>query len=95
VLAAAMLMRRGWLQVGHGFGLRVLRIAAATAMMGIALAILQVLLEIQIGPELSSPVRLVILAILTTAGLTVYVAALHLLGVLRFDDLVAGLRGRL
>ena len=93
VLAGAMLMHRGWLRVDRSFGLRLLRIAAATAMMGIALAVLQALLEMQIGPGLSSPARLAILAVLTTAGLTVYVAALHVLGVLRFHDLVAGLRG--
>jgi peptidoglycan biosynthesis protein MviN/MurJ (putative lipid II flippase) len=94
ILAGAMLLHRGWLRVDRGFGLRLLRIAAATAMMGIALAVLQALLEIHIGPGLSSPARLAILAVLTTSGLAVYVTALHLLGVLRFHDLVAGLRGR-
>jgi len=94
ILAGAMLMHRGWLRVDRGFGLRLLRIAAATAMMGIALAVLRAFLEIQIGPGLSSAARLAILAVLTSLGLTVYVTALHLLGVMRFHDVMAGLRGR-
>ena len=94
ILAGAILMQRGWLRLDRGFGSRVLRITAATGMMGVVLVALQALLQIQIAQPLSSPARLAMLAFLTTGGLAVYATSLHIFGILRVHDLVASFRGR-
>ena len=86
-LLCAVLARRRWLACDRDFGRRLPRIAAAAAVMGITLAVMKWLLTAKLGG--SAFARMVALAVLVTAGLAAYVAALALLGVARLKALVS------
>jgi putative peptidoglycan lipid II flippase len=93
--AGTMLMRRGWLRIDRTVGGRLLRLVAASGVMGVALVLLQAVVTAQIDRASSSAMRFVVLVVLTATGLAAYVAALQLFGVVRFRNLAAELRGRI
>jgi putative peptidoglycan lipid II flippase len=93
-LLGSAILRRGWLHVGPRFVTRLLRIVAATGMMGAALIALQALVAPRIDHANAPSAQLDVLAALAGAALIVYAASLELFGVVRFRDLAAELRGR-
>jgi len=92
-LLGIILGRRGWLDLDRAAARRLLRIVAATLVMGIAVFGMQVLLAPAFGEGGSQLMRLAALGLLVAIGLAVYVAAIGLLGVARLRDLVGAVRG--
>jgi putative peptidoglycan lipid II flippase len=92
-LLGALLARRRWLQIDQDATRRLPRIAVGTVVMGLAVAG-GVAAGQALFPALvaSAAGRLALLAVLVTLGLTVYVAALQILGVATLKDIVAALR---
>jgi putative peptidoglycan lipid II flippase len=89
---ALLLARRGWLRLDGGAAWRLPRIALATAIMGGA-----VYYGLRFGasllpaaPSLSG--RLSLLVVLIFAGVVIYLAGLHILGVVRLKELTRVLR---
>jgi putative peptidoglycan lipid II flippase len=91
----SVLYRRRWLRL-DGFARRRLpRIVAATAAMGAAVSYSLVAGNHLFAGAGTSPLgRLAMLCVLVTLGIAIYAAALHVLGVVRLKEIVAGLRTR-
>ncbi len=94
-ILALILSRRRWLRVDVEARHRLPRILLATVAMGIAIYGAQILLATLLGGAPSALLRVVTLAILVAAGLGVYLACVHLLGVARWSDLMAVVRREL
>jgi putative peptidoglycan lipid II flippase len=89
-LLCVVLVRRRWLAVELGVVARLGRIIVAS----LAMALVLIGLQWALIPATSAMVRAVRLAVLVTAGLAVYAAALQLLGVARLSVLLAAVRER-
>jgi len=89
-LLGSVLARRGWLTLEPGVAGRLGRIVVAS----FAMALVLVGLQWALIPATSAMVRAVRLAVLITAGLATYAAALQLLGVARLSALLVALRER-
>jgi putative peptidoglycan lipid II flippase len=89
----SVLYGRRWLRL-DGFARRRLpRIVAATAAMGAAVGYgLIAGYDLFPAGEASSSARFTMLCVLVTLGIAMYAAALHVLGVVKLKDIVAGLR---
>ena len=85
-LLCAILLRRGWLRIDPGARRRLPRIGLATTIM--AAVIWYADHAIDRTASLSSMTRLAFLAALIGLGVAVYLAALRLLGVVMFKDLL-------
>jgi len=94
-LLGSIVYGRGWLRLDQSGSRRLPRIALATVIMGAVVAYAHVAGHMQF-PALSSSSfgRLVLLVVLVTLGVTVYLAALQILGVAKLKDLVAAVRRR-
>jgi putative peptidoglycan lipid II flippase len=88
-LLGIALARRHWLHVDSDFRRRMPRILLATAVMGAVIAGLQAALP---GVGNSQVLRLASMTLAVAVGVGVYLAALHLLGVVRFSELRAASR---
>jgi putative peptidoglycan lipid II flippase len=89
----AVLARRRWLRADRDLWRRLPRIVVATAVMGLALLILQAIL-MRALPVAGSLGRIASLAVLVTAGLGTYVTTLELLGVANLRELITSVRHR-
>jgi putative peptidoglycan lipid II flippase len=90
-----VLYRRRWLRLDHYTRRRLPRIVAATAAMGVAVGYGLVVGNHLFARAGTSPLgRLAILFVLVTLGIAIYAAALHVLGVVKLKEIVAGLRAR-
>jgi putative peptidoglycan lipid II flippase len=95
VVLGSILYRRRWLRLDEDARRRLPRIAVATAAMGAAVASgVAVALRLFPAVETSSPGRLTLLFVLVTLGAAAYAAALHVLGVAKLGEIVAGMRAR-
>ena len=94
-LLCAVLARRRWLRLDSDLWRRLPRIVIATIVMGIAIAILQMLLAKAFNVTGSQLGRIAALAVLVAAGLAVYLAGLQAFGVVKLKELVAAVRHRL
>ena len=90
-----ILQRRGWLRLDDDAKRRLPRIAAATAVMGVAVA-LALYTMTRLLPNLSASDggRLALLFALVAVGIAAYAAAIDLLGVFKLRDLAAAARRR-
>ena len=90
-----ILYRRRWLRLDRDARRRLPRIVLATAVMG-AVVVYGSAAGHRLFPAaaVSSPGRIAVLLILVAFGLAIYAGALHLLGVARLKDLMAGLKAR-
>jgi putative peptidoglycan lipid II flippase len=86
-ILGVVLLRRRQLHVDAGFRRRMSLIALATGVMAAAVAAMQAFLATFAGGSSSSVRALSIVAILVIGGLSVYVGALRLLGVVRIDEI--------
>ena len=89
-LLTVMLARRRWLAGERELGRRLVGIVMAAAVMGGALFCLKWFLP----DQHTTIARIAALGILIATGLTVYVAALRLLGIARLTTLLAAIRSR-
>jgi putative peptidoglycan lipid II flippase len=87
-LLGFVLHRRRWLRLDRDAARRLPRIALATALMGFAVGLAAHALDM----PASSIGRIATLAMLVTLGVVLYAAALHVSGVARLKEIVAGLR---
>jgi putative peptidoglycan lipid II flippase len=90
-LLGAILRRRGWLHLDRDGARRLPRIVLATMVMAIALLGAHQLLAPSFHAG-ASATRLAMLVLLVAIGLTVYLASLEALGVVRMRDLLATVR---
>jgi putative peptidoglycan lipid II flippase len=91
---ALILWRRGWLALDHAARRRLPRIVLATAIMAVALLLGHHLMTALLDVTDTMVARIATLAVLVTAGLGVYLAAIELLGVARLGELRDAIRGR-
>jgi putative peptidoglycan lipid II flippase len=91
-ILAILLWRRGWLAFDRPAGRRIPAILLATAAMGVAIVGTDTLMAMLFDVAGSSLSRLASLAGLVILGLTVYLVALQMLGVVRIRELVAAVR---
>jgi putative peptidoglycan lipid II flippase len=89
-LLGVALWRRRRLRVDSGFWRRIVCIVLATALMGIAIAGLQMLPAMIPDASASSIRALVVMTVLVLLALGVYVGVLRLLGVVRITELTRG-----
>jgi putative peptidoglycan lipid II flippase len=90
-----VLYRHCWLRLDGFARWRLRRIVAATAAMGAAVGYGLVVGNHLFAGAGTSPLgRLAMLCVLVTLGIAIYAAALHVLGVVRLNKIVAGLRTR-
>ena len=92
---ATMRVRRRWLRVDRDLWRRLPRIVVATAVMGIVIVVLQMLLVKNFNVHGSQLGRIAALAVLVITGLGIYLAALQVLGVVKLGELRAAIRNRL
>jgi putative peptidoglycan lipid II flippase len=91
----SVLYRRRWLRLDDYARWRLPRIVAATAAMGVAVGCGLVVGNHLFAGAGTSPLgRLAILFVLVTLGIAIYAAALHVLGVVKLKEIIAGLRAR-
>jgi len=93
-LLGAILLRRRWLTLDAAAARRLPLIVLASAVMGAAIFVAQRSLAAMVDLGGSQLVRLGVLALLVILGLAVYLASLELFGVVRWREIVAGIRGR-
>ena len=93
-LLGGVLRARGWLKLDDDAWRRLPRIALATVIMGLVVAgeaaAAQAFLP---GLSGSNAGRLAVLAVMVAVALVVYAAALQILGVVKFKDMMTALRG--
>jgi putative peptidoglycan lipid II flippase len=89
----AVLARRRWLRTDRALWRRLPRIVAATVVMGLAILMLQEILAVAFTIT-GTLGRIASLAILVTAGLASYLAALQVLRVTNLRELIAAVRHR-
>lgn len=91
----SVLYRRRWLRLDDYARRRLPRIVAATAAMAVAVGYGLVVGNHLFAGAGTSPLgRLAILFVFVTLGIAIYAAALHVLGVVKLREIVAGLRAR-
>jgi putative peptidoglycan lipid II flippase len=93
-MMSVILMRRGWLRIDRNAWRRLPRILLATAIMGVAIIAAQMTLAGLPGLAHSALLRVIALMVLVAVGLSVYLAAVQLLGIARLSELRAALRDR-
>jgi putative peptidoglycan lipid II flippase len=88
-----ILYRRHWIRLDDDARIRLPRIVAAASAMGVAVA-LSLVASSHLFPaaEASSAGRIAMLFVLVALGVATYAAALHMLGVAKFREIVAGMR---
>jgi putative peptidoglycan lipid II flippase len=91
---AVVLWRRGWLEIDRAAQRRLPRIVLATVVMAAAIKAGNHLMGSVFDMSGSALARIVTLVVLVVAGLGVYLAAIQILGIARFDELRAELRRR-
>jgi putative peptidoglycan lipid II flippase len=92
-ILTVILLRRRWLTVEHGHWPRFAGIAFASAIMGIAIGGAQHLIVGNLELA-SSAIRIIVLALLVSAGLAVYLMSLQALGIARLRSLIAAVTTR-
>jgi len=93
-LLAVVLWRRGWLEIDRAAQRRLPRIVLATLAMALAIMGGNYLMGSVLDITGSALGRIVTLLVLVAVGLAVYLAAVRILGIARFDELRAELRRR-
>lgn len=93
-LLGAILGRRGWLRIDRLAAGRLIRIVAAALAMGGFILLCRALAPAA-GVAGPSYLRLIDLVLLVAAGLSAYIAALHILGVVRVLEVIGSVRNRL
>jgi putative peptidoglycan lipid II flippase len=91
---AVVLWRRGWLEIDRAAQRRLPRIVLATVVMALAIMGGNYLMGSVLDMTGSALARIVTLVVLVAVGLGVYLAAIQVLGIARFDELRADLRRR-
>src|SRR4051812_15308462 len=94
-LLGVVLMRRRWLRVDRDLWRRLPRIVVATAVMGIVIVVLQMLLVKNFNIHGSPLGRIAALAVLVASGLAIYLVGLQVFGVVKLGELRAAVRNRL
>jgi putative peptidoglycan lipid II flippase len=94
-LLGVVLTRRRWVRIDRDLWRRLPRIVAATAVMGIIIVVLQMLLVVNFNIHGSQLGRIVALAVLVTTGLGTYLGGLQVFGVVKLKDLITAIRSRL
>ncbi len=94
-ILAIVLWRRGWLKIDREARRRLPRIVLATAIMAVAILGGNYLMTSVLDVTGTALARILTLAVLVAAGLGIFLAAVHLLGIARFDELRAAVRHRL
>jgi putative peptidoglycan lipid II flippase len=92
---AVVLWRRRWLKLDADARRRLPRIVLATAVMAAAIMLGDRFIGSLLGGTATALARVGTLAALVATGLVVYIAAIQLLGVARFGELLAAVRRRL
>src|SRR5467141_3183440 len=90
-----VLWRRGWLRIDREARRRLPRLVLATAVMAVVIAGGQELIASALNVKGTALARIATLAVLVAAGLGVYLACVHALGIARLSELRVAVRERL